>query len=609
MAQKYSVIENRNENTSVPDLCKLAEQFNYSSFQHSDKQTLLKEFLQRSINLINSAGAVYFSVQNQQVTAEVTLLARQMQELGSDLVQKMAACAAKATQQSRACYEPIDNKNSLFCACCPLPETSSCLAVLLVTDTDSLSPFLLTLQLLTALLEQFLRMPPGHTEHSTLQLLDILAPVLSQPPGKERLIVFNQSIKNFVGADFCALALTNDVKKIRIKALSDIISIDIKTERIRLLVKGAHECALRNSILSWPPIEETAQPSMILEEIGHNNGGNQAVALPFTRDSEKPALVLIFVWKNVIKDRALLATITKHSMLLSCLISCADISKKNTLLGRPNQSLSKWSLQQKITAAVAVLLLLILFLPVPYRLQADVITRPHLTRFVVAHYDGLLQKTVVRPGDAVTKGQILARLDAREIKVKLAGLQAERDKAKKQQDQATALGNTAAAQVAHLEMLQYQHQLTQLQDRLDQLTIISPVTGIILSGDLHRSEGSPVNRGQTLFEVAPLIDMEVEVAIAEKDISRILPASTVIVRFDAYPNRVWKKQLQRIEPRTQIRRNQNVFIGVLQFANPENNLRPGMSGKATIDAGKKTLGWIILHKPWNTLLRLIDRIR
>jgi multidrug efflux pump subunit AcrA (membrane-fusion protein) len=173
-------------------------------------------------------------------------------------------------------------------------------------------------------------------------------------------------------------------------------------------------------------------------------------------------------------------------------------------------------------------------------------------------------------------------------------------------DHHLALGNTAGAQIARLEEQRLEEQLNLLLEQKKHLVLLSPVDGIVLSGDLKRALGSPVSKGQSLFEVSPLEEMIVELAVRENHITYLQPDMDVRVRFDAYPDGVWVGSIKKINPKSEIRENRNVFIAELEFNNPDGRLRPGMQGKAVIHTGSRPLGWIVFHKPWYTLLQLKD---
>ncbi len=600
---------------SAPDLRRVTPLFSRQELQEADRPSLLGQFVQQIIALNNAAGAIYFGKRDTGLFAETSLLSRQMQASGQGLTDILLSCAENAIAQKQAGSTSLNDDHSLFSINCPLPLDGGCLCVLLVTGPEALSSFLVILQLSAALLDQYLHQQKGGAQATanetlSIQFLPTLNRIFSLPPGKERLLQLNQSLKTFAGADLCALARGTNKKNIRIVAISDIASQNRQTDQLRLLQKGIDECVLRGVALGWPKsTDPSIQHSLIAEEICHGFGGGQILLLPLAAGSEEPRSVLVLLWKKFTDRDHIHKALNGFAPVLAGLMPCLDGSGGQGLLNKKTvQADSRWSLQHKVTAFVGAVLVLALFLPVPYRITADAVVRPRFTRFVVSRYDGLLKECKVRPGDRVNRGAVLARLDERQTEVELASLQAERDKAKKKLDQETAHGNIAAAQVARLDMKKLDQQLTRLQEQRRHLIITSPVTGMVLTGDLQRAEGSPVNRGQTLFEVAPLAKMEVEVAIPEKNISQVPKDALVSVRFEAYQGTSWKKHFERIEPRAQIKNNANVFIGILEFDNPRGLLHPGMRGIAKIHAGTRLLGWILFRKPWHTLLGLFDTL-
>jgi multidrug efflux pump subunit AcrA (membrane-fusion protein) len=600
---------------SAPDLRQLTALFSSSAFQQADRRTLLQQFLQQTIALINAAGAIYFTRQGTNLTSEMSLLARQMQSQGNSLSEELNNSALLAVTRGEVCYNRLDSSDSMYCISCPVPLNKGCITVLLATDRDALSPFIVTLQLLAALLDQYLLQEKTAININadpslSVQFLPTLSTIFSLPAGKERILHLNQSLKLFTGADLSALARGKNGKNFRITALSDVASLDQRTNQIRLLQKGIDECVLRGVPLCWPESDDkSAQGSLVLEEIGRSTGGAQVMALPLAAEGNTPHAVLLLTWKILADRSQIQQALSGFAPVLSGILPCLDKATGRRGSGQKQiKPGAHWTLQNKVTAAVAACLVLLLLLPVPYRLAAEAIVQPRVTRFVVSRYDGLLIEARVRPGDRVKKGDMLARLDRRETETRLAALRAERDKAKKMFDQAMARGTTAAAQLARLDMLRYEEQLKEIRDQQRHLIIRSPITGMVLSGDLQRAEGSPVSRGQTLFEVAPLDRMEVEVAIPEEDISLVPEHAAVILRFVAYPNQAWSGDLVRIEPKARIWENRNVFIGILEFDNQNQLLHPGMRAGARVKTGTRLLGWILLRKPWYTLKSLADTL-
>jgi RND family efflux transporter MFP subunit len=255
-----------------------------------------------------------------------------------------------------------------------------------------------------------------------------------------------------------------------------------------------------------------------------------------------------------------------------------------------------------LAAAAAALLLA---LPWTYRINCHCQVQPVVRRFVVAPYDGTLEKSLVSPGDVVSKGDVLARMDEREIGWELAGLRAEFTRAEKERDAAMASHKTSAAQLAELEMERLEVKMQLLEHRTDNLAIRSPIDGIVVAGDLEKAEGAPLTIGQTLFEVAPLETMLVEVNVPEEEIARVRREMSVNVMLNAFPDQPILGVLERIHPQAELRDNDSVFVADLTLDNPDGRLRPGMNGWAKVTGDRKSLGWILFHKPWSTVRRTL----
>lgn len=263
------------------------------------------------------------------------------------------------------------------------------------------------------------------------------------------------------------------------------------------------------------------------------------------------------------------------------------------------------SWQGKAISAGIALAVLILLIPLPYRVSSDCILQPVVRRFVAAPFGGRLERAHVAPGDIVSPGDVLATLDGREIRLELAGIEAEQNQATKRRDAALAAGKVADAQLARLERERLDLKRQLLEDRFGHLDIKSPIAGVVVSGDQQKAEGVALDTGQTLFEIAPLDQMVVEVAIPEADVAYVEQGMNVGLRLDAFPRRSWAATIDKLHPRSEQRDRSNVFIAELRLPNSDGQLRPGMKGRAKVAGPSRPLWWNLFHKAWEALaLRL-----
>ena len=106
-------------------------------------------------------------------------------------------------------------------------------------------------------------------------------------------------------------------------------------------------------------------------------------------------------------------------------------------------------------------------------------------------------------------------------------------------------------QIAKAEVQQAEAELAKAQWRLDNCVIRAPITGTILKKNAE--EGNIVNpiafNGSfSLCEMADLADLEVELTIQERDISRIFRGQKCTVRSEAFPDRLYQGYVSRLMP-------------------------------------------------------------
>lgn len=244
-------------------------------------------------------------------------------------------------------------------------------------------------------------------------------------------------------------------------------------------------------------------------------------------------------------------------------------------------------------------------IPWPHRIHCNVVCEPLVRRYVAAPFDGVIERTNVLVGDRVTAGTVLATLDGSDLRSELAGLHAKLAQESQAQLSALASGDHAKAEFARLEVEHLEQSIALLKHRQRNLEIQSPIDGLIVSGDLERAIGAPVRIGDQLFEVASLESLVAEIAIPESQIVYINKAMDVGITLESLHGSTLESKLERINLRSEVIDGQSVFVAEAPLENPDNQLRPGMSGRASISAGKRPIAWLLFHRPYESLRQWI----
>jgi multidrug resistance efflux pump len=104
---------------------------------------------------------------------------------------------------------------------------------------------------------------------------------------------------------------------------------------------------------------------------------------------------------------------------------------------------------------------------------------------------------------------------------------------------------------AEAGMREAEADLAKAKWRLDNCTIRAPISGTILRKNAE--EGNIVNAiafngSYSLCEMADLSDLEVELFIQERDVSKVFPGQNCKIRAEAFPDRVYSGVVSRLMP-------------------------------------------------------------
>jgi len=267
----------------------------------------------------------------------------------------------------------------------------------------------------------------------------------------------------------------------------------------------------------------------------------------------------------------------------------------SVLFGRPAIASVNWSAmgsRPRVALVTAIsMVLLLLVCPTPYPAACSVQVEPINARVVSAPFEATIETVLVEPGSEVKAGQPLVTLDGRPLRLEQQSLGAEIQQSTKQRDVAMAAGKIAESQLAQLKVQQLSRQQELIERRLKQLTILSPIDGVIVAGDLRRSIGAALETGQVMLEVASLDRVMIEIEIPEREIGLVNDSSITQFRVDSARVGTVHAALKQIYPAAELRDEESVFLAPIEIDNLSHQYRPGMRGKATVYGPIRPWAW------------------
>jgi len=240
------------------------------------------------------------------------------------------------------------------------------------------------------------------------------------------------------------------------------------------------------------------------------------------------------------------------------------------------------------TAAAVLVLAVLLLVPVDDRVTAHTVIEGRTRQLVTAPFEGFIAEALVRPGDRVHQGQVLLRLDDRDLKLEQAKLRGERDQAAGKLRQAMADREAAGVALASAELQGAEGQLALVEAKLARTQLVAPMDGLVVTGDWVQQLGAPAELGKEMFEIASE-GYRVVLHVPERDIARVHVGQHGVLRLAGQPHAGHDFELSRVTATASVQDGTNGFRAEATWVGEVPPLSPGMQGVAKVVVGTSNL--------------------
>ncbi len=407
---------------------------------------------------------------------------------------------------------------------------------------------------------------------------------------------------------------------VQLRAMSHTEKFARKMKLVQDIEAAAEECLDQDAEVLYPSDPESMVITRAAAELSKRHGPSAVLCLPLRQKGEPRAVLVLERTAErpftIEETEALRLTcelcgariLGLHETDLWFGAKAARSARRGlaALLG-PTHTWKKLA----ALAACAVLLLLV-FAKGEYCIDAPFVLQAVERRAVPAPFDGYLREVFVEPNDDVEKDKtVLATLRTVELRGELATAKAQEIVALTKADQAMRDNNVAAAQIARAEAAQAAAQVRLIESRIEQATIVAPISGKVVSGDLKPRTGARVTTGDVLFEIAPITPLRAELAVPEDDVIALAAkleerqsagtALTGELATASQPGQRSEFVVDRINPVAEIVNRRNVFKVRAMLLSAEPWMRPGMEGIAKIRVDRRRYVWIWTRRLVNWL--------
>lgn len=391
---------------------------------------------------------------------------------------------------------------------------------------------------------------------------------------------------------------------IQLVAMSLTDRLDRKTEAARAIEVAMEECTDQDEDIVLPIPQESNFVVRTHTELARKQGTPNLCTLPL-RDDGKPVAAIMCERAEGAFGEVEVQQLRLAADLLSRRL--ADLRKYDRWFGVRWASSFRDGCSKLVGAENtwpkvfgllgAVLLAVLIFVKVDYRVEAKCIVRSDEVAFVATPFDGYLDKVSVKAGDTVKEGDLLVQLNTEDLLLQRSSATADISRHQREMEKARATRSLAEMRISESLIEQSKSQLKLVDHRLEQSRIISDFNGIVVEGDLRQRIGAPVKQGEALFRMARMDSLYLEADLGERDFHEIAKDGTGEVAFLSRPDLVFPIKISQIESAAIPRDDGNVFLIRGDFdADIQDWWRPGMSGLAKLHVGERRLIWIFTHR-------------
>ena len=229
---------------------------------------------------------------------------------------------------------------------------------------------------------------------------------------------------------------------------------------------------------------------------------------------------------------------------------------------------------------------------------------------VKSQASGEILELAVELGDFARQGQLLVRINPRDVRNEFEQAEADLDVARarfriaeRRLARSQALHDSSIVTTEELENELLEHanaraglvrgeaNLELASDRLNDVVVRSPIDGTVVEREIEAGQivtsTREVTGGTLLMRMADLSEVQVRTMVDETDIGSIETNLPAEITVEAYPDRTFRGTVLKVEPQAVVDQSVTMFAVLTRIVNDESLLRPGMNSDVEIVIGRR----------------------
>lgn len=431
--------------------------------------------------------------------------------------------------------------------------------------------------------------------------MDILQAVQEQDSLEEAAMTAANELQSRLGADRVGIGLDNG-NRLRLVALSRTAWFDARSQLVESIEEAMEEAIDQEGVVAYPAAaNRNRRVNAAQRDLASRAGSKAVLSVPLMAGGRPAGALTLERSEGPPFDAATLELCELMGVLLGPALEARQLQAR-WFGGRLHDVLQDWRdrfLGPRHPAAKLGLVLALLlagfciFATGEFRITARTTVEGAVQRAIVAPFEGYVAQALVRAGDTVREGQLLAVLDDRDLQLDRVRWDSEREQAERKYRDALARRDRASSQILAAQLSQAQAQLALTEQKILRTRLVAPFDAVVVSGDLSQLLGAPLETGKVLFELTPLDAYRVVLKVDERDISYVTRGMTGELALTGLMRTNLPFTVSTVTSVSTPQDGHNYFRAEARM--PDNalaELRPGMEGVGKISVGEERLIWI-----------------
>lgn len=394
-------------------------------------------------------------------------------------------------------------------------------------------------------------------------------------------------------------------RHVRVNVLSHSAEFGKKTNLVRAIGSVMDEAIDQHAVVVYPlPLDTAPLVTRKHEELARQHGAGAILTIPLENRGEVFGGLSLERPSDKPFEKSTVEACETAAALIGPILDTRRAEDRwlirkaaESLVVQLKRLLGPGYLVRKLVLILLVgLVVFFSYAMVDYRVTAPTTIEGVVQRVVAAPFNGYIKEAPIRPGDIVKEGGVLCLLDDRDLKLERLRWSTEKKQLVNQYHEAMAKHERAQTRIIRAKIDQSEAQIALLDEQLARTKVLAPFNGVVMSGDLSQSLGAPVERGQVLFEVAPLDAYRVIAEVDERDIGEIEVGQRSELVLPSMSGEVFPFAVEKITPVSTAKEGRNYFRVEGSMEGASQRLRPGMEGIGKITIDRRKLIWVWTHE-------------